>query len=1228
MGNFINLLVLRTDLSGNPTFRTLLSRVRHTVLGALKHQDYPFSLLVERLQPNRDPSRSPLFQAAFVWEKLPQLKDLESKALKALVAPGDVASWTRFAEMEVAPFGLSQQDGQYDLALEMTEVSGSLFGEFKYNTDLFDASTIKRLAGHFQMLLSGAACDPEQHISSMPILTEAERHQTLVEWNDSKTKSALDRPINQLFESQVAQTPEAIAVVSEDAQLTYHELNCRANQLARALVECGVCSDFLVTLLAGRSVDLLTTILAVFKAGGAYLPLDRRYPASRLCQVLDQSESSLILTDTEFLPVLSKAVGNLASGRRPRLLLIEELLRRGGARENLPVSPSPTDLAYVIYTSGSTGIPKGVMVEHRGMLNHLYAKIGDLRLTSKDIVAQTASQSFDISVWQFLAALVVGGRVHVISDEAARDPSRLLAAVERQRISILETVPSMLQMILDHVRLRGDLPALTSLRWLISTGETLTSKLCRSWLSYYPHVSLMNAYGPTECSDDVTHYSVDRSAVNGVHMPIGRPIANMRVYVLDRCLQPVPVGVVGELYVGGIGVGRGYLNDPTRTASAFVPDPFAEAPGWRLFKTGDLGRYQPDGNIEFLGRDDQQVKLRGFRIELGEIEATLCRHQHIREAVVVVHNQSLGDGRLVAYVVPRQGAAPSAAELRSFLKDALPDSMIPAAFVVLESLPLTPAGKLDRKALPAFAPNDLAFGKISVPPRTQLEEGVARIWGHVLGLDNFGIYDNFFDLGGHSLLALQVISRLGEEFQVELPLQRLFETPTVAGLAESIAAARERQAKRPRPLPELNDAKELLRQQSSGFLTFERRPLAELVNAGEVTPVDAAALQYLPTSILEHLKLSSKEIIHTWFNNAPLVSSIVETSLGRVALLVLPRFASQLFIDEPGITGIVLQALEIAGRIGARSVSLTGLIPSATDYGRTLAHAIRGRSDLPAISTGHATTAAAVVLAIRRTLQEGGRDIRRESVGFLGLGSIGVSCLRLMLRCLPHPAEITLCDVYRKRASLAAMGQQLITDLAFKGFIRIAESQAEIPGEFYRSTLIIGATNVPNLIDLTRVQPGTLIVDDSAPHCFDLTHAMERFQHHRDILFTEGGVLRSPRANSERRYLPPYAEEAMNGTLAKAVFAYDPFEITGCVLSSLLSARFPELQPILGIPEGSACFQHYEMLHRLGFGASNLHCSGELGEPYVLTEESIRDFRSRFGVQENDLSKAHKGLSC
>ncbi|HKV09760.1 MAG TPA: amino acid adenylation domain-containing protein, partial [Thermoanaerobaculia bacterium] len=658
------------------------------------------------------------------------------------------------------------------------ENGGGLEGALHYSTDRFEADFVTRFLGHFETLLQGMAADPAHEVSALPLLSASEQA-VLRAWNDNAGEAPLERPFQRLFEERVALHPDRVAALCGNESLTYAALDRRANGIVRQLIEQGVGPETVVALLAERGLDFLAAMLGVWKAGGAYLPLDPHHPPSRIRQILEQSRSPLVLSAGTLIPLAEEALEGFA-GERPAVLELLPL-----EAEAPPARGGAENLAYVIFTSGSTGVPKGAMLVHRGMVNHLFAKIMELGLTENDVVAQTASQCFDISVWQFLVALAVGGRVRIYGDGVAHDPAVLLDRVEEDGVTVLETVPSLMRLMLEEIGRRGSsAPALRSLRWLVPTGEALPPELCREWHRAYPHATLLNAYGPTECSDDVSHHRVEVEEVREARtVPIGRPVLNTELYVMDAGLRPVPWSVAGELCVGGEGVGRGYLFDPVRTASVFVPDSGSGRPGARLYRTGDLARLRPDGHLEFLGRIDHQVKIRGFRLELGEIEALLGEHPGLAAVVVMARPEPSGVQRLVAYVVPRPEAEATPQDLRELLKSRLPEYAIPTAWVTLEDLPLTPNGKVDRRALPDVDGEGLGAERPYVEPRSEVEAAVAEIFAAVIGIERVGAFDNFFDLGGHSLLATQATWRLRETFGVELALRAVFEAPTVAELA-------------------------------------------------------------------------------------------------------------------------------------------------------------------------------------------------------------------------------------------------------------------------------------------------------------------------------------------------------------------------------------------------------------------------------------------------------------
>ncbi|MDQ1592163.1 MAG: hypothetical protein QOG71_2790 [Pyrinomonadaceae bacterium] len=759
IGFFSNTLALRTNLEGDPSFRQLVRRVREGALGAYAHQDVPFERLVEELAEERDLSRSPLFQVLF---------SLENTKARTGAA----------ADLTLNTLRVETGTAKVDLALYMLDTEQGLRGAFEYSTDLFEAETIARLSGHFLTLLAAVAANPDLRLSEMPLLTAAERQQLLDAYNDTIRAYPHQRTIHELFEEQAARTPDAVALVFQDEQLTYRELNERANQLAHHLRGLGVGAEVLVGLCVERSIEMIVGLLAILKAGGAYVPLDPQYPQERLSFMLADTGVSVLLTQKHLLDALP-----------PSRALIVEMDSEWGSiaehdRQNLVGTTTADALAYVIYTSGSTGTPKGVSVEHRNVVR-LVKENEYARLDADEVLLQLAPISFDASTFEIWGSLLNGSRLVVMPPH---QPSleELGAAVTRHQITTLWLTTGLFHLMVDE-----RVEDLRRVRRLLTGGDVVSPAHVQKFLREADGCTLVNCYGPTENTTFTTYYPMNAVEEFAHSVPIGKPIINTQVYLLDEHLQPVPAGLRGELYTGGEGVARGYLNRPELTAERFVPNPFAQEPGARLYRTGDLCRFGSDGRIEFLGRSDNQVKLRGFRIELGEIESALARHEEVKEAVaLILKDETSGDKRIVAYVVAAREGGVGVDELRGYLKTQLPDYMIPAAFVMLDEMPLTANGKIDRAALPH--PDSIEGGEEEAEraaARTGIEEIVAGIWTRVLDVSSVGMHDSFFDVGGHSLLATQVVSRLREALGVELEVRSLFENPTVAELAEAIATA-------------------------------------------------------------------------------------------------------------------------------------------------------------------------------------------------------------------------------------------------------------------------------------------------------------------------------------------------------------------------------------------------------------------------------------------------------
>ncbi|MHC5675023.1 amino acid adenylation domain-containing protein [Nostoc sp.] len=757
IGFFVNTLAIRTQLSGNPSFRQLLSQVREVTLGAYAHQDLPFEKLVEELQPERNLSHSPLFQVMFAFHNTPrELWEL----------PG----------LTITPLKVHSGAAKFDLTLDLEETSSGIKGGIEYNTDLFDATTIARMIGHFQTLLAGIVANPEQQISDLPLLTPAEQHQLLGEWNNTQTDYDLSQCLHQLFEAQVEKTPDALAVKFADKHLTYHQLNCRANQLAHHLQTCGVQADVLVAICVERSLEMVVGLLGILKAGGAYVPLDPEYPQERIAYMLEDCQAPVLLTQKSLVAHLPTSTQKICLDSD-----WETISQQSDGNPNSSIKP--VDLAYVIYTSGSTGKPKGAMNSHRGICNRLLWMQDAYKLTQSDRVLQKTPFSFDVSVWEFFWPLLTGARLVMAQPGGQRDATYLINTIAQEEITTLHFVPSMLQIFLQT---KG-LERCGALKQVFCSGEALPVDLQERFFDSMG-CELHNLYGPTEAAIDVTFWQCQRES-NLKSVPIGRAIANTQLYILDSHFQAVPLGAIGELYIGGIGVARGYLNRPDLTAERFISHPFNE--GEKLYKTGDLARYLADGNIEYIGRIDHQVKIRGFRIELGEIETLLAQHPTIQQTVVTARVDHPENQRLVAYIVPHPEQTPTTDELRHFLKQKLPEYMVPSAFVLLDTLPLTPNGKIDRRALPAPESTRLDTDNTYVAPRDQLEFKLTKIWSEILGVQPIGVRDNFFELGGHSILAVKLFWQIEKIFNTNLPLAILFQSGTVEALAKIISQERD-----------------------------------------------------------------------------------------------------------------------------------------------------------------------------------------------------------------------------------------------------------------------------------------------------------------------------------------------------------------------------------------------------------------------------------------------------
>ncbi|MBD2515131.1 amino acid adenylation domain-containing protein [Nostoc sp. FACHB-973] len=772
---------LRTQVAPELSFKDFVLRIKDATITAYSHHNYDFNQLINLLEIPIIPNRCPIFDIVVLLENIHQKTKLNQL--------------------------------NNDITISFTVNCENISVDIEYSEYLFQYENIKLMSRYYVNVLESCLKNVNVQISDIVFFKKSEQENLLRNYNNNTKDYPLEQTINELFEKQASETPNNIAVVHEQTKLTYQELNHRANQLAALLRKLGIGKGEFIGIFKDRDINFLIAILAIYKAGGAYVPIDSTYPANRIKYMLSNSEVRFLFTDSSLLNILSDLVEDCSQlssiicldslindqtvlGDRPGLKIYNKLDFEHLPNDNLKSINDATDPAYMLYTSGSTGLPKGAIVRHDGAINHIYAQFDELQLTEEFCFLQSAPSSTDISVWQFLAPLLIGGKTVIVDVETVAIPDKLLKVLQSEKITVVELVPALFGGLLEYTfHLQTQERELPHLKWMMVVGEPVSVSWVNKWLQIYPEIKIVNAYGPTEAADDITQFIVNQPfGENQRTVPIGKPLANLNLYILDEQMQLLPIGAPGEICVSGIGVGAGYWKNQEKTNLSFVPNPFPhmrkKLPPNRqdlIYKTGDLGRWLADGNIEFLGRIDHQVKIRGFRVELGEIETFLNQHPNVRENVVIVQEDEPGNLLIVAYVVTKIEPVPSISELRNFLKEKLPDHMLPSAFVMLENLPLAPSGKVDRKALPK--PDNLrpVLETAYVLPRNEMEHTIADIWQKILKVEKIGIQDNFFDLGGHSLNVLQVYSKLREIFKPDLAITDLFKYPTITSISRYLS---------------------------------------------------------------------------------------------------------------------------------------------------------------------------------------------------------------------------------------------------------------------------------------------------------------------------------------------------------------------------------------------------------------------------------------------------------
>ncbi|MEI6602687.1 MAG: amino acid adenylation domain-containing protein [Clostridia bacterium] len=1167
LGMFISTVPLSIKIDNELDFIAFSQQISAEWMSVLRHQKFPYDEILKGIR-EKSKGTDKLFDIAMSYQN--------AKFSKEDTVDEQEGRWH---------FNGYQTEGLY-IHINDRDDTGNIIMNYDYLIEIFYPKEIEFIHDHIIRLLWHALDNPLRKLPYIHIMSEVERNKLLLEFNDTLVHFPRSKTIHQLFEEQVKKTPDRIALVFENTEVTYTELNQKANQLAYYLREKGVNPDTIVGIMMQRTPEMIVGILGILKSGGCYLPIDPDYPEDRTKYMLEDSKTKYLLVHDETAD-LRPFQGALININDPAIGQL--------SCENIENLNKPNDLIYVMYTSGSTGKPKGVMIEHKNIVPLMKNDGFVFQIDEQDVWALSHSICFDVSVWEMYGALLYGGSLVIISKNTSKDPKAFLDVLKQKKVTVLNQIPvSFYNMINEEIKTTKKNLVL---RYVLFAGESLKPVMLKSFIKKYPETKLFNMYGITETSVVDTFKEITEEEVRLNTNNIGKPLPTVSLYILDKNLNLVPIGVMGELCVGGEGLSRGYLHKPELTKERFVPNPFKEDE--LIYRSGDYARWFPKGDIEYLGRMDNQVKIRGFRIELGEIEKHLLLFPGIEKAAVIARDDAFEKRYLCAYYVSQTPL--SVSDLKEYLLQVLPNFMVPSHFVQMESLPLTASGKVSLKSLPE---PKISSKEKYIEPRNQMEQTVANIWGEILNIKRVGIDDNFFELGGDSLGTVQFLSTLYKH-SMFAQIQDIYEHPTIRALSQKITLS---EIKDEIYEADQNIDRSTLDASTSEHVKIESRPIVDLILEGELPQIDSVALSYIPEDFVLMHDADKTKKLRSEFGDKPILYHSIMNDVGHIGLMILPMLSNTLYAEKEVLLQQSLEAVQLAESLGAKIVSLTGLIPSATNYGKDIVALCATHCPGIKVTTGHTTTAASVILSIKRMLHDGSRNIQAERLCVLGLGSIGTTVIKLLLSVLPHPAAINLCDIEEKETYLRALSEELKEEFGFKNTITISLSQGiKVPDEIYENTMFIGATNVPNVLAVNRFQPGTMIIDDSGPHCFSKEEAIQRLQRAGDILFTEGGVLESPKELNKLTFLPQTMSPAYLNKYKQHFLSGK--EITGCIYSSLLSAKYMNLKPSVGTAEIKDCYLHYQKLNQLGLKGAHLHC-----DDYIIPNQYINKFKQEFGV--------------
>lgn len=1099
-------------------------------LNILPHRRYPLALIQQNVKKN-------LFEVIFNYVHFYKYKELKENGVNIIKIEANDQTYFPLT----VQFSSDWENENIKLSLD-------------FDNRIYPSAQIESIYEYYTYVISELCISNNFNINITP-----SDQKLILKWNNNKTEISEQNNYIELFKEQVSKVPLNTAIKTLTEEISYIELDTYSDIIAQALLQYNCPKKTSICVIAERGYDLLASFLAILKCGYIYVPVLPSWPIERKKYVLRQTNSPIIVSNNsihdqhEFeqkyinLDILNKNIKELQYNK-----VFEK-------KDDLY-----NEVAYIIFTSGSSGSPKGVQVEHKGMLNHLLAKVEELQLSKETVIAQTASQCFDISIWQMLAPLIVGGKVVFISDDILFCVASFLEYIDYHQISILEVVPSYLRSILEYINFsQKEKYRLRGLKYLIVTGEEFPVDLCQTWQTLYPHIPIVNAYGPTECSDDVSHYFIKEPINEHIsNIPIGKPIRNTSIYITDKKMNLRPIGCIGELCIEGVCVGKGYINNSEQTNHSFIYSPFNS--NVKLYKSGDLARFLPDGNLEFHGRMDEQIKIRGYRIELGEIKHKLLQINGIKDAAVIKVNTGKDDIIMAYLQTPKKI---NENYIKTILSKSLPQYMIPSKIVSSNIMPLTINGKIDYSNIKENIVLNNSIQNKYVAPNSKLEEKMCQLWAETLKVSLVGITDNFFTLGGNSLIAIQLVAKMSAMFNKIISIKDLFEYKTIKNIVNKINVNNKLQSKEKYLL--INNAR-------LNYLTITADISSYIKNNN--IKIDAVSIGYIPNVLYEELtqKFDSEGFI---------IRRVFLTTNGNIAHILMPLFASQLFSEKKKTLKQIKRIIDYSYfALNAKCVSLTGLIPSATSYGIDI---LNMQSFPIKITTGHAVTCSAFIFMIEKIITITKRKLGNEVIGFLGLGSIGKTTLQLMLNLLEHPKEIILCDLYSQQEELESLKNRICNDCQYKGQITICTSSNKVSHYFYKSTFIIGATSVADVLDIEKVNKGTIIVDDSAPHCFNVVKGYNRFRKYRDILFTEAGIIQSDSIIKEVRLIP------LDNSLSKILQNLTSYrgsdnDIMGCIYSSLLTANIERIKPTIGLVDLNVCIDVYWSLREKGFKAPGL----------------------------------------